>query len=303
MLAIETNNLSRSFKGKAAVKNLSLHVPEGSIYGFIGQNGAGKSTTQKMICGLLHPDEGTISLYGKPGNDSEIRSKIGVIIESPALFPSATAYENMMMQALNLGVKNPDNKIKKILKLVGLSDTGKKTAKLFSLGMKQRLAIGQTLLGDPKLLILDEPTNGLDPQGIIEIRNTLKRINQEREITILISSHILEELSRIATHYGIIKNGEMIEEIDTESLREKCKEYMTVNTQDNERAATLIKKELNEKYPVKLENSAVHIYHYQDGTAINYLLSQNGIYASEITQHKMDLEEYFLSAMEGRTHA
>lgn len=303
MLAIEIKNLSRSFKGKAAVKNLSMHVPEGSIYGFIGQNGAGKSTTQKMICGLLNPDEGTISLYGKHGDDSQIRSKIGVIIEAPALFPNSTAYENMMMQALNLGIQNPDNKIKEILKLVGLSDTGNKKAKLFSLGMKQRLAIGQTLIGNPKLLILDEPTNGLDPQGIIEIRNTLKQINQERGITILISSHILEELSRIATHYGIIKNGEMIEEIDVNSLREKCKEYMTVNTQDNERTATLIKMELGEKYPVELEDRAVHIYHYQDGTFINKLLAQNGIYASEITQHKMDLEEYFLSAMEGRIHA
>lgn len=303
MLAIETQNLSRSFKGKAAVKNLSMHVPEGSIYGFIGQNGAGKSTTQKMICGLLHPDEGSISLYGKSGDDSEIRSKIGVIIESPALFPGSTAYENMMMQALNLGVRNPEGKIKDILKLVGLSDTGKKTAKLFSLGMKQRLAIGQTLLGDPKLLILDEPTNGLDPQGIIEIRNTLTQINKERGITILISSHILEELSRIATHYGIIKSGEMIEEIDRSALREKCKEYMTVSTQDNEKAAALIKMELAGEYPVELEDGAVHIYHYQDGTAVNQLLVQSGIYASEITQHKMDLEEYFLSAMEGRAHA
>lgn len=303
MLAIETQNLNRSFKGKYAVKNLSMHVPEGSIYGFIGQNGAGKSTTQKMICGLLHPDEGKISLYGKSGNDAEIRSKIGVIIESPALFPGSTAYENMMMQALNLGVSDPDKKIRDILKMVGLSDTGKKTAKLFSLGMKQRLAIGQTLLGDPKLLILDEPTNGLDPQGIIEIRNTLKQINQERGITILISSHILEELSRIATHYGIIKNGEMIEEIDTESLREKCKEYMTVNTRDNEKAAAIIKKELAGRYPVELEDGAVHIYHYQDGTAVNYLLAKSGLYASEIAQHKMDLEEYFLSAMEGRVHA
>lgn len=203
---------------------------------------------------------------------------------------------------MNLGVQNPDGKIKEILNLVGLSDTGKKKSKLFSLGMKQRLAIGQTLLGDPKLLILDEPTNGLDPQGIIEIRNTLTQINQERGITILISSHILEELSRIATHYGIIKNGEMIEEIDTESLREKCKEYMTVNTSDNKKAAAIIELGLAGKHPVKLEDGAVHIYHYQDGTAVNRMLVDNGIYASEITQHKMDLEEYFLSAMEGRAH-
>lgn len=303
MLAIETTNLSRSFKGKPAVSKLNMHVPEGCIYGFIGQNGAGKSTTQKMICGLLHPDEGSISLYGKSGDDAEIRSKIGVIIESPALFPNLSAYENMMMQALNLGVTNPEEKINEILKLVGLSDTGNKKAKLFSLGMKQRLAIGQTLLGEPKLLILDEPTNGLDPQGIIEVRNTLTKINKERGITILISSHILGELSKIATHYGIIKSGEMIEEIDENSLREKCKEYMTVSTADNQRAAKLLKSKLDEQYPVEIENEAVHIYHYQDGENVNRILTAEGIYASEITQHKMDLEEYFLSAMEGRKHA
>lgn len=303
MLAIETTNLSRSFKGKPAVKNLNMRVPEGSIYGFIGQNGAGKSTTQKMICGLLHPDAGSISLYGKGSDTSEIRSKIGVIIESPALFPGATAYENMMMQALNLGVQNPDATIKELLKLVGLSDTRKKNAKLFSLGMKQRLAIGQTLLGNPKLLILDEPTNGLDPQGIIEIRNTLKKVNQECGITILISSHILGELSRIATHYGIIKNGEMIEEISEASLREKCKEYLTIHINNVGKAHSLIHAELSDKYAIEEANGAVHIHHYQDGESVNRLLASNGIYASEIKQHKMDLEEYFLSAMEGHIYA
>lgn len=303
MLAIETQKLSRSFKGKPAVSSLNMHVPNGSIYGFIGQNGAGKSTTQKMICGLLHPDEGKISLYGKSGDDAEIRSKIGVIIESPALFPNASAYENMMMQAMNLGVSNPDKKIKEILKLVGLSDTDKKKSKLFSLGMKQRLAIGQTLLGDPRLLILDEPTNGLDPQGIIEIRNTLQKINTEQGITILISSHILGELSRIATHYGIIKQGEMIEEIDKEALREKCKEYMTVHVSDTHKAEGVIRLALEGKHEIEVTEDAVHIHHYQDGEKINRLLVDNGIYASEIKQHKMDLEEYFLAAMEGRTHA
>lgn len=303
MLAIETNNLSRSFKGKAAVQALNMHVPEGSIYGFIGQNGAGKSTTQKMICGLLHPDEGTISLYGKAADDPEIRRKIGVIIESPALFPGSSAYENMMMQALNLGVEDPEEKIQEILKLVGLSETDNKKAKVFSLGMKQRLAIGQTLLGDPKLLILDEPTNGLDPQGIIEIRNTLMKINQERGITILISSHILGELSRIATHYGIIKGGEMVEEIDKQSLREKCKEYMIVKTKDAKKAEAIIQNGLEKEYLVETVEDDVHIHFYQDGERINHLLADNGIYASVIAQHKMDLEEYFLASMEGRTHA
>lgn len=303
MEAIKTTNLSRLFGDKYAVKKLNMTVETGSIYGFIGENGSGKSTTQKLICGLLNPTEGKIELFGKDVSDPVVRSQIGVIIESPALFPGTTAYENMMMQALNIGLKNPDKEIKQNLELVGLKDTGKKQAKNFSLGMKQRLAIAQALLGNPRLLVLDEPTNGLDPEGIIDMRNTLTNINHERKISILISSHILGELSKIATHYGFIKHGEMLEEISEKGLREKCKEYLYVKTSDAASALSVIKKAFGGKYQITSDENEIRIYNFADGAAINNTLFENKIVASEIAQHKMDLEDYFLNIMGGRKNA
>ena len=301
--AIQTSNLSRKFADKYAVHGLNMNVKKGAIYGFIGENGAGKSTTQKMICGLLNPTEGAIQLFGESVHNPQVRSEIGVIIESPALFLGSTAYENMMMQAMNLGIRDPHKEICAILEQVGLSETGKKTAKQFSLGMKQRLALGQTLLGNPKLLILDEPINGLDPEGIIEIRNTLKTINRERSITILISSHILGELSKIATDYGIIKHGEMVEEISEQDLREKCQEYISVITGDNPTAAKIIKEVCGAQYDVVVAEDELRIYQYTDGYTINKALCDKGLIASKIAQHRMDLEEYFLNVMGGIKHA
>lgn len=302
MEAIKTTGLSRVFGDKYAVNKLNMHVEEGSIYGFIGENGSGKSTTQKLICGLLNPTEGNIKLFGKDVSDPAIRAQIGVIIESPALFLSSTAYENMMMQALNIGLKKPDKEIMENLELVGLKDVGKKPAKQFSLGMKQRLAIAQSMLGKPKLLVLDEPANGLDPEGIIDMRNTLKALNQQRKITILVSSHILGELSKIATHYGFIKHGEMLEEISEQGLREKCKEYLFVRVPDINAALPVIKKFFC-KYQITSAGNEIRIYNLSDGTAVNKALFDNKIIAAEIAQHKMDLEEYFLNVMGGRKNA
>lgn len=303
MLAIKTENLCRSFGSKFAVNKLNMNVEEGAIYGFIGENGSGKSTTQKLICGLLNPTDGKVLLFGKRADDAEIRSKIGIIIESPALFLNSNAYENMMMQALNLGIKSPHDEIVSLLDMVGLKDISNKRAKQFSLGMKQRLAIGQTLLGNPKLLILDEPINGLDPEGIIEIRKTLLRINKERNITILISSHILGELSKIATHYGIIKSGAMIEEISEIALREKCKEYISVKVPSVEIALPILTSAVGNGYEYTVSGNEIRIYNYKDGYTLNKILHDNNIIASEISQYRMDLEEYFLSVMGGITNA
>lgn len=303
MLAIKTENLCRSFGSKFAVNKLNMNVEEGAIYGFIGENGSGKSTTQKLICGLLNPTDGKVLLFGKRVDDAEIRSKIGIIIESPALFLNSNAYENMMMQALNLGIKSPHDEIVSLLDMVGLKDISNKRAKQFSLGMKQRLAIGQTLLGNPKLLILDEPINGLDPEGIIEIRKTLLRINKERNITILISSHILGELSKIATHYGIIKSGAMIEEISEIALREKCKEYISVKVPSVEIALPILTSAVGNGYEYTVSGNEIRIYNYKDGYTLNKILHDNNIIASEISQYRMDLEEYFLSVMGGITNA
>lgn len=299
MLAIEIENLTKRFDRKYAVKNLDMHVEEGTIYGFIGQNGAGKSTTQKLICGLLQPNEGSIKLYGKSNEDSAIRREMGLLIESPALFPYSTAYENMVLQAYNLGIGNPRAQITACLEKVGLGKTGGKKVKDFSLGMKQRLAIAVSLLGRPSLLVLDEPINGLDPNGIIEIRNTLLKLNREEHITILISSHILGELSRIATHYGIIKGGSMIKEISAEELSRQCEDFIRIKASPIDRAVQVLRERLDQAQVMESDMDECKLYGMLDGREVNRLLMDEGIVAEEISYHRMDLEEYFLKLMGG----
>lgn len=302
MDAITTTNLSKAFRGHYAVRNLDMHVPEGSIYGFIGENGAGKSTTQKMICGLLLPSKGEITLFGKPANDAEIRFHMGVLIENPGLYYGWTAKENLLMQAFNIGVPEPKKAVQDALEAVGLGDVGKKKVKDFSLGMKQRLGIATAFLGDPKILVLDEPINGLDPEGIREIRQTLLRLNQERHVTILISSHILGELSKISTHYGIIKNGSMVKEISSDELSRECRDYMRVKVENPEQVLPCLKEKL------KLDNceiadGEIHLMNAKDGRAVNQCMVQNGFIASEISFHQLDLEEYFMNLMGGPQNA
>lgn len=297
MYAIETNGLSKVFRDKRAVNDLNMHVPEGSIYGFIGRNGAGKSTAQKLICGLLLPTKGTISLYGKSSSDREERSKIGVLIETPAYFNQYSAYENLYLQALNIGLKNPKQIVLDALDAVGLGDVGKKHVSKFSLGMKQRLGIAMALLGSPKLLILDEPINGLDPQGIVDIRNVLIRLNREKGITILISSHILGELSKMATHYGIIKDGTMVKEISADELSLESKDYLCVKVDDLMGAYKALHVNFSER--IEKVGNELHIIGVKDGAMVNKILSENNIVADEISSHRLDLEEYFMKLTGG----
>lgn len=246
-------------------------------------------------------NEGSITLYGKSNEDSEVRRKIGILIETPALFPYSSAYENMVLQAYNLGISQPHALIENCLDLVGLHDVGKKKVKDFSLGMKQRLAIAVSLLGNPSILILDEPINGLDPNGIIEIRNTLLRLNKEQHITILISSHILGELSRIATHYGIIKNGTIIKEISAEELSKQCEDFMRIKADEIDQVIVLLSKFLKNGNVLKSDYNECKVYGMMDGKTVNQFLLDNGIVAEEISYHRMDLEEYFLKLMGGDT--
>lgn len=297
MNAIEISGITKTFDNKTAVKNLSMNVPQGSIYGFIGQNGAGKSTTQKVICGLIRQNKGTVKLLGKSNKDATSRRGVGILIETPALFPYSSAYENMMLQALNLGLKNPHALIISCLDKVGLRDVGKKKVKNFSLGMKQRLAIAVALLGEPSILILDEPINGLDPNGIIEIRNTLIKLNKEQNITILISSHMLGELSRIATHYGIIKNGTMVQEISADELSKQCENFLTVKADSINIVASVLADALPDCNIIKSDFNECKVYGTMDGKKINEILFQNGVIAEELSYHRMDLEEYFLKLM------
>ena len=208
---LQTNNLIKHYKNGKALNGLTMHVEKGAIYGFVGRNGAGKTTLIRLICGLQEPTEGTFTLYGCPNDSREItrsRRRMGAVVETPSIYLSMTAEENLKQQYQILGLPSYDG-LRDLLELVRLGNTGKKKARDFSLGMRQRLGIAVALAGDPDFLILDEPANGLDPQGIVEIRELILRLNRERQITVLISSHILDELSRLATHYGFIDNGQI----------------------------------------------------------------------------------------------
>lgn len=227
---LTAENLGKHYRHSNALSGFSMHIPKGSIYGFVGRNGAGKTTLIRLICGLQEPTEGSFTLYGVESTDSNIvkaRQQMGAVVETPAIYLDMTAEENLKQQYRVLGLSSFDS-IPELLKLVGLEDTGKKKAKRFSLGMKQRLGIAIALAGAPDFLVLDEPTNGLDPQGIIEMRELILRLNRERQITVLISSHILDELSRLATHYGIIDKGRMVKELSAEELEASCRKCMRI---------------------------------------------------------------------------
>ncbi len=227
---LETSALGKSYGHFKALNNLSMRVPKGSIYGFIGKNGAGKTTLIRVICGLQAPSSGSYSLYGKKNTEREIvksRRRMGAIVETPAIYLDMTAEENMQQQYRILGLPSFDG-IEETLRLVGLSGTGKKKSRHFSLGMRQRLGIAVALAGDPDFLVLDEPVNGLDPQGIIEIRELILKLNRERQITILISSHLLDELSKLATHYGFIDGGRIVREMSAAQLEAACRKCIRI---------------------------------------------------------------------------
>lgn len=295
--AVETTALTKIYGDKAAVKQLDLRVREGEIYGFIGRNGAGKSTTLKMLCGLASPTEGEIRLFGKPVNDSLVRQRLGVLIESAGAYPHLTARQNVTMKAICMGLAD-DKSVDEVLGMTGLADAGRKKVKHFSMGMKQRLGVALALLGNPDLLILDEPINGLDPEGIREFRYLIKALQEEGK-TIIISSHILGELSKISTNYGIIKDGEIIEQLTREELEEKCQDYFRIEVQDVRRALALIQETFPKVQTEVADDRGIRVYGLEDGVEVNRMLIENhiSVYASGF--HHMDLEEYFLCRMEG----
>ena len=296
-LAVEAVCLTKMYQKKAAVNRLDMSVREGEIYGFIGKNGAGKSTTMKMLCGLARPAEGEIRLFGKPVSDPAVRRRMGVLIEAPGLYPNMTARQNAVMKARCMGLAD-ERSVDEALLLAGLADTGKKKVKHFSMGMKQRLGVALAMLGNPDLLILDEPINGLDPEGIRELRRLVLRLHETGK-TILISSHILGELSKISTAYGIIKDGQMIEQITSEALEEKCMDYFQIEADDVSRALVLIGEAFPKVRAEVSDSRLVRVYGLSEGAGLIRLLveKQVQVYASGF--HHMDLEEYFISRMEG----
>lgn len=295
MNAIEIKGLTKNFGDKQALKGLDMTVPVGAIYGFIGENGSGKSTTEKLICGLLVPSGGQIKLFGKDYTDADVRAKIGVLIEAPGCFPNYSVWNNMMLQAANLSIKNPEEEVRKVLKMVRMEGAASNKYKNCSLGMKQRIGIAMALLGNPTLLVLDEPINGLDADGMRIMREVLVDITKNYQCTVVISSHILGELEKIATHYGIVRGGKMIKEMTAEELETGCRTYVALQTKDMNRTKAL----LACKYSRVEEDESGYIRVYDAGSPeeiVTYLY-ENGILVSEIKTAKIGLEEYYIDLM------
>ena len=302
-LLLSTHGLTKQYGHHKAVDHVDIHLKRGSIYGFIGRNGAGKTTFLKMICGLSKPTSGEIEMFGYKGKDlSKIRSRVGCLIESPGLYGNMSAYDNLKIKCKLLGIKKPGY-MEDILKVVGLEGTEKKKTKHFSLGMKQRLGIALALVGEPDLMILDEPINGLDPQGIAEVRDTLLKLKEERNMTILISSHILEELSKIATDYGIIHNGSLLEEITNEELMKRCSERLELTLEQPEAALPILDALGIVSYQV-VDRQHIHIYErLNDSAQINMELAKAGIPVMGISVRSEELESYFLNMTGGARNA
>lgn len=300
---LNTNALSKQYGNFKALNGLSMHVPKGSIYGFVGKNGAGKTTLIRLICGLQEPTAGEYTLYGKKNTEKGIstsRRRMGAIVETPSIYQNMTAEENLKQQYLVLGRPNFDG-IKELLELVGLSHTGKKKAKNFSLGMRQRLGIAVALAGNPDFLILDEPVNGLDPEGIIEIRELIIRLNREKQITVLISSHILDELSRLATHYCFIDQGHMVKEISAEDLEASCRKSTRV-TVSNTQVLAYVLDTGNIAYTI-LSDTEAELYGEISVTDLAIKLSKENCEILSMEKRDETLESYYIRLIGGDHHA
>lgn len=299
---LETNALCKSYGNFKALNNLTMRIPKGSIYGFVGKNGAGKTTLIRLICGLLRPNSGEYLLYGKKYNDPEIgksRCRTGAVVENPSIYMDMTAMGNLKQQALLLGLPS-FQELSDILALVGLQDTGRKKVRAFSLGMRQRLGIAIALVGNPDFLILDEPTNGLDPQGIVEIRELILKLNRERQVTILISSHILDELSRLATHYGFVDKGHLLKELTASELDEACRKCMRA-TVSNVTALVRVLDSMQVSYKI-LSETAADIYADIPVSRLALALDKENCEILSLQEHDENLEGYYMELMGGADH-
>lgn len=300
---LETNAISKRYRNFAALNGLSMRVPKGAIYGFIGRNGAGKTTLIRLICGLQEPTSGAFSLYGAKNTDPETersRRRMGAVVETPSIYMDMTAEENIRQQYLVLGVPSAEG-AEELLRLVGLGDTGKKKAKHFSLGMRQRLGIAVALAGNPDFLVLDEPTNGLDPLGIIEMRELLLRLNREHSITVLISSHILDELSRLATHYGFIDGGRMVREMSAGELEARCRKCMRIEVSDAAALARVLDG-MQAEYRILEENRA-DIYAEIPVTVLVSALERENCAVISLREQDESLESFYMNLIGGGQHA
>ncbi|HEL0588926.1 TPA: ATP-binding cassette domain-containing protein, partial [Streptococcus equi subsp. zooepidemicus] len=296
---LETVALSKQYKNFKALDGLNMHVPKGSIYGFVGKNGAGKTTLIRLICGLQMPTGGEYKLYGVKNTDKEIskaRRRIGAVVETPSIYMDMNARDNLIQQFTVLGIPSHDE-IDNILELVGLTGTGKKKAKDFSLGMRQRLGIAIALCGNPDLLILDEPINGLDPQGIIEIRELILKLNKEKDITFIISSHILDELSKIATNYGFIDGGVLVKEMSKEELEKSCRKAIHVVVNDT-RKLVMAMDEIKIECDV-ISDTEADIFSDINISELVRILDKKGCELIQTTQKDESLESFYMNLVGG----
>lgn len=296
---LETNNLEKKYKDFRALNHANIHIEKGAIYGLVGKNGAGKTTLIRIICGLQEPTSGTYKIYGVKNSDREIvnaRKRMGAIIETPAIYRDLTAKDNLIEQLKLVGIPGQED-VDELLRLVGLENTGKKKAKNFSLGMKQRLGIALALASSSDFLILDEPINGLDPQGIIEIRELILKLNKEKRITILISSHYLDELSKIATHYGFLDNGSIIKEISSSELTKKMEHKIELKV-NNQQDFVMYFEENKISYEV-IDNKTIYVYGKYNLSKFVSGLSKKDLIAEEIHVVEESLENYYMNLIGG----
>lgn len=296
---LTAESLGKQYRHFKALDSFSIHVPKGSIYGFVGKNGAGKTTFIRLICGLQEPTSGSYTLYGVKNTDPGItksRRRMGAVVETPSIYLDMTAEDNLKEQYRIIGLPSYDD-IPELLRLVGLENTGKKKAKNFSLGMKQRLGIAIALAGSPDFLILDEPVNGLDPQGIIEIRELILKLNQERQITFLISSHILDELSRLATHYGFIDSGHMVKELSAKELDAACRKCIRVQVSDIQ-ALTRVLDEMDIEYNI-FSDTMADIFARVNVSKLTLALAEQGCDVISLTEREESLESFYVNLIGG----
>lgn len=294
---VETDNLTKTYGKKTVLDHVSMHVAQGDIYGFIGKNGAGKTTLMKLVLGTSQPTEGNIKLFGSSKLNAE-RRRIGALIEAPAFYKNCSAYENMKRFGILAGAE--EQEINDILQFVGLGDVGKKKVGKFSLGMKQRLGIAIAMLGKPELLVLDEPVNGLDPEGIKEIRDLLLRLNREQGVTILVSSHLLDELAKITTRYGIISQGHLVEETTAAEMMKRCQQKLHVVTDQPKEATKIIKKLYPKAEITTVANGIEVVVDKADSAQVNQHLVQGGVNVQGMTFAADSMEDYFIQRMGGR---
>ena len=299
---LQTHGLCKRYRRFTALENVNMNVPRGAIYGLVGKNGAGKTTLIRVICGLQEPTAGDYTLYGARLGDKALhrtRRRMGAVVETPSLYPDMTAEQNLKLQYRVLGLPD-DGGIPELLELVGLGDTGRKKAGHFSLGMKQRLGIAIALCGDPDFLVLDEPTNGLDPQGIVEMRELILQLNRERQITVLISSHILDELSKLATHYGFIDGGRMVKEVSAQELEAACRKCARVEVTSTLPLTRVLDK-MGLEYRV-LNQTWADIYGELNITALVDALRQEGCSLLSVKERDESLESYYINLVGGERH-